>query len=323
MSMALVLSMMAGLAIAIAVFSFVWMATPDSAERITRRLEESTPQARVYQGAASTVLIRDEGLSALPWLDRALGNWSKIGDVQMLLSQAGIETKPGKIILTAAVVAMVSYLFAYSFFGKALFGLAVAVVVAVIPILVILYRRSSRLRAFEKNLPEAIDLLARAVRAGHALYNGIEIVGQEMNEPLAGEFRKTFEEQRLGLEFREALVNLTKRVPLQDVKFFAAALTIQDETGGNLAEILANLAATVRERFRIRGDVRVKTAQGRMTAVILTSLPPGMLILLNFLNPGYSKVLFTDPYGIMAISVAAALQVIGAFILWRIVDIDV
>lgn len=322
MSMALVLSMMVGVAIAIAVFSFVWIATPDSGQRIARRLEESTPQAPSYQ-LSNPGLIRDEGLSALPWLDRALGNWSKIGDFQMLLSQAGIETKPGKIILTTAVVGAASYLLAYSFFGKALLGLAAALVVGVIPILVVFYRRRSRLRAFEKNLPEAIDLLARAVRAGHALYNGIEIVGQEMNEPLAGEFRKTFEEQRLGLEFREALVNLTKRVPLQDVKFFAAALTIQDETGGNLAEILANLAATVRERFKIRGDVRVKTAQGRMTAVILTSLPPGMLILLNFLNPGYSKVLFTDPYGITAISVAAALQVVGAFILWRIVDIDV
>jgi tight adherence protein B len=323
MSMALVLSMMVGVAIAIAVFSFVWVASPDNTQRVVRRLEESTPQAQAYQRAAASVLIRDEGLSALPWLDRALGNWSKIGAFQHVLSQAGIEAKPGKIILTTAVVAMAGYLCASLFFGKALFGLAAAVVVGVIPIFVIFYRRRSRLRAFEKNLPEAIDLLARAVRAGHALYNGIEIVGQEMNEPLAGEFRKTFEEQRLGLEFREALVNLTKRVPLQDVKFFAAALTIQDETGGNLAEILANLAATVRERFKIRGDVRVKTAQGRMTAVILTSLPPGMLILLNFLNPGYSRVLFTDPYGIMAISIAAALQVVGAFILWRIVDIDV
>jgi len=323
MSMALILSMMVGVAIAVAIFSFVWIATPDSAKRIAQRLEESTPQALAYQGATSTALLRDEGLSALPWLDRALGNWSKIGDLQMFLSQAGVEMKPGKIILMTAVVAMAGYLFTYSVFGKVLFGLAAAVAIGVIPIFAILYRRRARLRAFEKNLPEAIDLLARAVCAGHALYNGIEIVGQEMNEPLAGEFRKTFEEQRLGLEFREALVNLTRRVPLQDVKFFAAALTIQDETGGNLAEILANLAATVRERFKIRGDVRVKTAQGRMTAVILTSLPPGMLVLLNFLNPGYSKILFTDPYGVTALSIAAALQVVGAFVLWRIVDIDV
>lgn len=323
MTMALALSVMVGIAISVAVFGFIWIGSPDRAQQIARRLEESTPPRRSIEASAGAPLIRDEGFSALPWLDRALGNWSKIGDLQMLLAQAGIETKPGKILLTAGVVAMVSYLIVYSFFGNVLMAAGAAVVIGSIPILTILYRRRARLRAFEKNFPEAIDLLARAVRAGHALYNGIEIVGQETNEPLSGEFRKTFEEQRLGLEFREALVNLTKRVPLQDVKFFAAALTIQDETGGNLAEILANLAATVRERFKIRGDVRVKTAQGRMTAAILTSLPPSMLIVLNFLNPGYSRLLFTDPYGITALTVAGTLQLIGAVILWRIVDIDV
>ena len=321
--MALALSLMVGIAISIAVFGFIWMATPDSTQRIVRRLEESRPPAESYAAASSAPLIRGQELSALPWLDRALGSWSKIDDLQLLLSQAGMETKPGQLLLSAAVVAVLAYLIAYSFFGRAWVGAAAALVTGAIPVITIFWKRGARLRAFEKNFPEAIDLLARAVRAGHALYNGIEIVGQEMSEPLAGEFRKTFEEQRLGLEFREALVNFTKRVPLQDVKFFAAALTIQDETGGNLAEILVNLAATVRERFKIRGDVRVKTAQGRLTAVILTSLPPSMLILLNFMNPGYSKVLFTDPYGITALSVAAALQVIGAVILWRIVDIDV
>jgi tight adherence protein B len=321
--MALTLSIMVGIAISAIVFAFIWVGSPDKAERIARRLEANTPPAEAHQAPRATRLIRDEDLSTLPWLDSALGNWSKIDDLQMLLSQAGIETKPGQILLTTGVIAMAGYLIGYSFFGTVWAGALAALAIGAIPVITIFYRRGARMRAFEKNFPEAIDLLGRAVRAGHALYNGIEIVGQEMSEPLAGEFRKTFEEQRLGLEFREALVNLTKRVPLQDVKFFAAALTIQDETGGNLAEILVNLAGTVRERFKIRGDVRVKTAQGRLTAVILTSLPPSMLIVLNFLNPGYSKVLFTDPYGIAALSAAAALQVIGGFVLWRIVDIDV
>jgi len=177
--------------------------------------------------------------------------------------------------------------------------------------------------AFEKNFPEALDLLARAVRAGHALNTGMEIVGQEMAEPIAGEFRKTYEEQRLGLQFREALINLSTRVPSQDVRFFVTALIIQDETGGNLAEILGNLSATVRDRFRIRGEVRVKTAQGRLTAVILISIPPGMLILVNFINPEYTRILFTDIYGILALAAAAGLQIIGAFILWKIVNIQV
>jgi tight adherence protein B len=144
-----------------------------------------------------------------------------------------------------------------------------------------------------------------------------------MAEPIAGEFRKTYEEQRLGLQFREALINLSTRVPSQDVRFFVTALIIQDETGGNLAEILGNLSATIRDRFRIRGEVRVKTAQGRLTAVILISIPPGMLILVNFINPEYTRILFTDIYGILALAVAAGLQIIGAFILWKIVNIQV
>jgi tight adherence protein B len=214
-------------------------------------------------------------------------------------------------------------LIAYAFFGSLLVPVISALAVGSIPVAMIYFRLRARLRAFERSFPEAIDLLARAVRAGHALYNGIEIVGQEMNEPLAGEFRKTFEEQRLGLQFREALINLSNRVPLQDVRFFAAALIIQEESGGNLAEILGNLSSTVRERFKIRGEVRVKTAQGRLTAVVLTSLPPLILIVLNFLNPGYCKALFTDRYGITALASAAGLQVIGGMLLWKIVRIDV
>jgi tight adherence protein B len=322
--MALALSVMVGVAITAVVFGFIWIGSPDRTQRIARRLEGSAPTVHEsYEASPGAPLIRDEGFSSLPWLDRALGNWSKIGAVRSLLFQAGIQTKPGQILLTCAVSALAAYLFAYSFFARALVAVAIGVFFALVPIGVIYFRRHARLRSFEKSFPEAIDLLARAVRAGHALSSGIEIVGQEMNEPIAGEFRKTFEEQRLGLEFREALINLSKRVPLQDVRFFAAALIIQDETGGNLAEILANLAATVRERFKIRGDVRVRTAQGRLTASILTSLPPAMLILLNFLNPSYCRVLFTDPLGISALAGAAGLQVVGAFILWRIVNIDV
>jgi tight adherence protein B len=192
-----------------------------------------------------------------------------------------------------------------------------------IPIGIVYVKRFRRLSSFESNFAEAIDLLARAVKAGHGLNTGMEIVGQEMSEPIAGEFRKTYEEQRLGLQFREALLNLTNRVPLQDVRFFAAALIIQDETGGNLAEILGNLSATVRDRFKIRGEVRVRTAQGKLTAMILISLPLAMLILMNLVNPEYGGVLFKDPLGLLALGVAATMQIIGGFILWSIVNIEI
>jgi tight adherence protein B len=267
--------------------------------------------------------MRDEGLSTLPWLDRALGNWSRIGYVRALLAQAGMNTKPGQILLLSGVLALGSYVLANLFLGGIVSGILCAIAVGAVPIGTIYVRRHQRMRAFERSFPEAIDLLARAVRAGHALNSGMEIVGQEMAEPVAGEFRKTFEEQRLGLQFREALINLSLRVPSQDVRFFVTALIIQDETGGNLAEILGNLSATIRDRFRIRGEVRVRTAQGRLTAIILISIPPGMLVMLNIVNPSYSRILFTDIDGILMLCGAAALQIIGGFILWKIVSIDV
>lgn len=311
------------IAITAAVLGAMLVGSPDKARQMARRLEGSAPVEESYEAAASSQLIRDEGLSTLPWLNRVLGNWSRIGHVRALLSQAGMETKPGQIVLSAAVLALGTYVVAHLFSGGIVMPIIYAIIVGSTPVDIIFYRRSRRMSAFEKNFPDAIDLLARAVRAGHALNTGMEIVGQEMTEPIAGEFRKTFEEQRLGLQFREALFNLSTRVPSQDVRFFATALIIQDETGGNLAEILGNLSATVRDRFRIRGEVRVRTAQGRLTAIILMSLPPTMLLLINFLNPEYCSVLFTNIYGIMMLGGAALLQVLGAFVLWRIVDISV
>jgi tight adherence protein B len=321
--MALLISIIIGVAIIAGALGFMLIGNQDKAQQIARRLEGSAPARESYEAAASSQLMRDEGLSTLPWLNRALGNWSRIGYVRALLSQAGMETKPGQILLTTGVLTLGTYVVAHLLSGGIAMPILYAIVAGSVPIDRVFYMRYKRMSAFEKNFPEAIDLLARAVRAGHALNTGMEIVGQEMAEPIAGEFRKTYEEQRLGLQFREALINLSTRVPSQDVRFFVTALIIQDETGGNLAEILGNLSATVRDRFRIRGEVRVKTAQGRLTAAILISIPPGMLILVNFINPEYTSILFTDIYGILALAVAAGLQIIGAFILWKIVNIQV
>ncbi len=321
--MALTLSLVIGLAIIIAGAGFLLIAGQDKTQQITRRLEGSALVEESFEKSASAQLMRDEELSSLPWLNRKLASWSRIDYVRNLLMQAGVETKPGQIILTTAVVFLAAYVICHLFLGGIGFPILIGLAAGCVPIGTVYFKRYRRLSTFEKNFPEAIDLLARAVRSGHGLNTGMEIVGQEMAEPISGEFRKTFEEQHLGLQFREALINLTKRVPLADVRFFAAALIIQNETGGNLAEILGNLAMTVRDRFKIRGEVRVRTAQGRLTAIILTCLPPGMLFLMNFLNPDYSSVLFTNFYGNMALLVAAIMQIIGGLILWRIVNIRV
>jgi tight adherence protein B len=301
----------------------VLIGNQDKSQQIARRLAGNVPVQESFESSASAQLIRDEGLSTLPLLNRVLASWSRIDYVRNLLSQAGMDTKPGQILLMTGVVGLGSDHIIHLFFGGFLVSIVAALALGSIPIGIVYFKRFQRLSGFESNFPEAIDLLARAVKAGHGLNTGMEIVGQEMTEPIAGEFRKTYEEQRLGLQFREALINMTKRVPLQDVRFFAAALIIQDETGGNLAEILGNLSATVRDRFKIRGEVRVRTAQGKLTAAILISLPVAMFILMNILNPQYSSVLYTDPLGLIAIAVAIVMQVIGGFILWGIVNIEV
>ena len=149
------------------------------------------------------------------------------------------------------------------------------------------------------------------------------MISKESSEPISGEFRKTFEEQNFGLPLRDALINMSERVPLVDVRFFVTALLVQKETGGNLAEILDELARVIRDRFRIYREVRVKTAQGRMTATIMIALPMVMVVVLEMLNPNYMRVLFRDPWGPTILAVTAVMQLIGSFILWRIVEIKV
>jgi tight adherence protein B len=321
--MAIFASIVICVAVVAGILGFVLIGSQDKSQQIVRRLAGSVPIEESIEASASAQLIRDEGLSTLPWLNRMLSSWSRIDYVRSLLSQAGMETKPGQILLMTGVVFLASYMILHLFFGGFLLALLGAAAFGCVPIGIVYVKRMRRLSAFETNFPEAIDLLARAVKAGHGLNIGMEIIGEEMSDPIAGEFRKTYEEQRLGLHFREALINLTERVPLQDVRFFAAALIIQDETGGNLAEILGNLSGTVRDRFKIRGEVRVRTAQGKLTAAILISLPVAMLVLMNFLNPDYSSVLYTDPLGLLFLAVAATMQIIGGFILWSIVNIEV
>ncbi|MBZ5641877.1 MAG: type II secretion system F family protein [Acidobacteriia bacterium] len=321
--MALLISIIIVVAVVAAVLGIQLTGSSDKREQIVRRLRESTPVAKSLEAHASAELLRDEGLSTLPWLDRALSNWSKISYVRALLAQAGVSTKPGQIILSTGVFGLGTYLVAHLLLGNPVLPVLYGLIAGSIPIGTVYFKRYKRLGAFEKNFPDAIDLLARAVRAGHALNSGMEIVGEEMSEPIAGEFRKTFEEQRLGLMFKEALVNLCERVPTQDVRFFATALIIQDETGGNLAEILGSLSATIRDRFRIRGEVRARTAQGRLTAGLLISIPPAMLIALNIINPEYIRPLFTNMTGILMLVGAGTLQFLGGIILWKIVNIDV
>jgi tight adherence protein B len=268
-------------------------------------------------------LIRDEDLSSVPILNRLMMRLAWSRRLKNLITQAGLQTKPGKILLISAVMGLGAYVIVGYVYHQLLLALLAALIGLAAPVSIVAILRGRRMRQFELRFPEALDLLGRAVRVGHAFTTGMEMVSTECPEPVAGEFRTTFDEQNLGLPLRDALVNLTERVPSVDVRFFATALLVQKETGGNLAELLDELSRVIRERFRIRREVQVKTAQGRLTAVILVALPVAMLILLKVMNPSYVNVLFTDPVGPEILAGAAALQVIGAVIIWKIVHIEV
>jgi tight adherence protein B len=268
-------------------------------------------------------LARDEMLSSVPLFHRMMLHWSWSTRLQEYLAQAGLKMKVGKLILLSAVLGLGAYLLVGPFYPQFPIAAVVGLAMTGLPFAVVGWQRQRRLRQFEERFPEALDLLGRAVRAGHAFTTGLEMIAKESSEPVASEFRTTFEEQNFGLPLRDALLNMTERIPSIDARFFVTAVLIQKETGGNLAEILDGLSRVIRDRFRIYREVQVRTAQGRLTAGILIALPIIMLIVLTITNPSYMKVLFEDPRGPMVLTIAGAMQVIGSLILWKIIHIEV
>jgi len=301
-------------------FSF----TRNSRQDVIQRRIEAVQNAELRGGANVGVnLIRDETMSGVPALNRVLLKWSWSSRFKEFTRQAAVDTRPGKILLISALLAVLGFVFASAMHAVFPFPLLVGLAGGAAPMTYIALKRRKRLRQFEESFPEALDLLNRAVRAGHAFTTGLGMIAGESAEPLAGEFRTTFEEQNFGLPLRDALQNLAQRVPLIDVRFFVTALLIQKETGGNLSEILENLAHVIRDRFRIYRDARAKSAHGRLTAAILIVLPVAMVIGLDSVNPHYVKILYGDPLGLRVLWAAAIWQVIGAFLLWKIVKIEV
>jgi tight adherence protein B len=323
--MALTVALLTFLAAAI-VLGAIWLVVGRDKEYevVRQRMEAVRKAERRGEVSLDLKLIRDELYSSVPLINRLLMRLSWSVKLQNYIVQAGMDTRPAKLILWSAVAGASAYvLLAHILNSYTIVAVSVGIIAAMVPAIIVISKRSRRLKQFEERFPETLDLLGRAVRAGHAFTTGLEMVAKESAEPLAGEFRKTFEEQNFGLPLRDALINMTERVPLVDVRFFVTALMIQKETGGNLAEILDELARVIRDRFRIYREVQVKTAQGRLTAIILICLPPAMMLILEFLNPTYLNMLFSDPMGHTMLEAAAALQIVGSFILWKIVHIQV
>jgi tight adherence protein B len=323
--MALMISILTFAVVAVIVLLISLLASSDNRQDVIRRRMEAVMKAERRGGnSLGLKLLRDEMLSSVPLIHRWMSRWSWFGRYQIFLTQAGMKVKPGKFFLLCGVLALAGYVVAAHTISKFPGApIAVALAAGSIPLLLAAWKRRKRLAKFEEHFPEALDLLGRAVRAGHAFTTGLEMIGKETSEPVAGEFRKTFDEQNFGIPIRDALLNLSERVPLIDVRFFVTALLVQRETGGNLAEILDGLARVIRDRFRLYREVRVKTAQGKLTAGILIALPPFMMCMLGIINPAYMRVLFEDHRGVLALVIAAVSQCIGSALIWKIIHIEV
>ena len=268
-------------------------------------------------------LLRDEQLSKIPAFDTLLRRSERVSAIQDALLQAGMKFRAGNFLLLCAFCGVAAGLATVLYTRNPAIAWAALIIGGFLPYSVVSYRRQKRFEKFEELFPEAIDTLARAVRAGHAFTTSIEMISNEIAEPLATEFRKLFEEQKFGMPVRDALMNLTERVPLVDVKFFVTAVMLQRETGGNLAEILDNLSYVIRERFKIQRQVRVHTAQGRLTMALLMAMPPTVVTILLVFSPDFVRPLFYDPIGHALLVLSIALQTVGYFVIRKIIKIQV
>ncbi|MGA2965446.1 MAG: type II secretion system F family protein [Terriglobales bacterium] len=310
-------------AVSLAVFSAMSLFDQRKAQARLLRDRLTNVQKTAESAPPDLALLRDEVLSRIPAFDTWLRRSERVSVLQKMLAQGNVNVRAGNFLMLCGVSAVACVAAAFLTGGHAIFGWAGGLLGFFLPYAYASHMRTRRFQKFEEKFPEAIDTLARAVRAGHAFTTALEMIANEVSEPVAGEFRQLFEEQKFGLPVRDALLNLVDRIPLVDVKFFVTAVMLQRETGGNLAEILDNLSYVIRERFKILRQVRVHTAQGRLTMVLLMALPPTIVVLMLLINPGFIRPLFSDPLGHALIVLGITLQTMGYFVIRRIIRIQV
>ena len=290
-------------------------------KQLARRLKEVGSLSVTSEGETASVVRQDEQ-GPLPGVQKLLGRTGAGLGLSRLIEQSGVRATTGGILVVSGALALLG-MFAVLIFAPVGGAAPVGLLLGALPFLFLMHRRSARIKKFEEQFPEALDLLSRALRAGHAFQTSLGMVADEVAEPVGPEFKKTFDQQNFGLPLKECLFELADRVPLLDVRFFATAVTIQRETGGNLAEILDNLAYVVRERFKILRQVRVHTAHGRFTGYVLLGLPAVLGIILSYLSPDHMNTLFTEPMGKTMLLGAGVMQTVGYFWIRQVIKIEV
>ncbi len=290
--------------------------------RLQKRLADALLHS-AHTEDVEVVLARNELMSEIPWVNRSLVRMQAALQLKRMLDQADLHITPSRLIMFSGMAGMLAGLAASVISISIIVIFAAGLIAAAVPFVHVWWKRNKRFNAFLEHLPDALDLMSRALSAGHAFSEAMHMVSLEMPEPISQEFRKTYEEQNLGLSLKLALENLTDRMPLLDLRMCVTAVLIQRETGGNLAEILEKVAYTIRERFRIMGDLKTLTTSSRMSAWLLCGLPIFVSIAITFMNPEYMAVLWKDQRGHYLIAIAMMLQVTGMLIVRKILRIKI
>ena len=307
-------------------FAVVMLLTrPNNADRAVQvRIAGVQRQSQsAVAGSRPQEFLKNNSLSGFIRLDQLLQRFSAAHKLALLLAQAESSWKVSTVLICSAVLGVMSFAIVRYWISDLLPSLLACVAATVIPLLVLRLKRNRRLNKFNQNLPEALDLMSRSLRAGHSVSAAIEIVAEEGREPLRSEFARVHQQQVLGLPNRDALLQLGRRVPSTDLQVLITAMLVQKETGGNLVEILERTAGVLRDRLRIQGDVRIHTAQGRLTGAILCLLPVVLYVLINLANPGYTRVLIEDPVGRKMTYAGIGMITIGGLLIRKIVRIKV
>ena len=297
----------------------VWNPNRVQRRRLQRRLKYLEG---LEQNFSQDSLLKPDNLGDAPWLRQVLKRLQRLEQLQELLLKADVNWS----LMTVLLVFLISGAAGLSlgFFSRGPVGALVGVLLGLyLPYWMLKFKKKRRVKKFEKQLPEALDLLARGLKAGHAFASGLQIVGTEMANPIGLEFFKTFKEYNHGMDMNNALINLCSRVELKELRFFTTAVMIQRETGGNLVEILEKISYLIRERFKLRNQIQALTAEGRLSGVILIAMPPVLFIVMLKINPDYTMLLVNHPLGRMMAMTALTLQGLGFLAIKKIVNIKV
>lgn len=289
--------------------------------RVRKKLKDLSTETYTKQ----TIDLRRKVIpfSEVAWLNQLLQSIPLLSNINRNLRQSGLKFPLGVFILTSLLLAFTGFFITSYVIKGSLIPIVLAAILSVIPYFYISMKKNSRLKRFGRQLPDALDLLARAVKAGHAFSGGLQMVADEFDDPIGGEFRQVLDEINFGVGVRDAMINLTERVDSMDLKFFVVAISIQLETGGNLAEILENSAHLIRERYKLYGRIRTLAAEGKLSAIILIAIPFFVGFAISIMNPGYINILFDDPYGRILIGASLFMMFIGIIAMKKIIAIKV